>query len=215
MSYTAAIQTPDEIAATARRNAMVMQYLHLVAFIAKRAWAVPFIRRRLGEFDEAIQAGHCGLLAAAKSYRPEHKSKAKFITYASWAIYRHIIRAARAAGVIYVPEHIQRREPAAALFRFWPRRFPPDCDPPCTDYLPEDDEYDALHHAMDHLPPRQLAMLRERFGFCAVPAGDEHWKCRAKAGRTLEAVGRRHGMSRERARQLERESLAELRAALS
>jgi RNA polymerase primary sigma factor len=60
----------------------------------------------------------------------------------------------------------------------------------------------AVHEALAELPARERRIVELRFGFGATPS-------------TLEAIGRKLGLTRERVRQLERQALARLEAALA
>jgi RNA polymerase sigma factor (sigma-70 family) len=72
---------------------------------------------------------------------------------------------------------------------------------PADDALADKEIHDEAHALLATLPEREAEVLRLRFG---VGGG---------AGRTLEEVGARMSLSRERARQLEREALRKLRVA--
>jgi RNA polymerase sigma factor (sigma-70 family) len=63
-------------------------------------------------------------------------------------------------------------------------------------------DYDRALALLDELPARERAVVQERF---ALPGA---------TGDTFEEIGRRHGISRERARQVQRDALARLRSRL-
>lgn len=57
----------------------------------------------------------------------------------------------------------------------------------------------AIHHALDQLPERESDILRRRFGFDGMPV------------ETLEEIGLRYNLTRERVRQLESKALSRLK----
>jgi hypothetical protein len=63
-----------------------------------------------------------------------------------------------------------------------------------------------LEDAIDQLKPVEATIVRKRFG---IPDGEEDEE------RTLADIGREHGLSRERIRQIEAEALVKLRRALA
>ena len=66
------------------------------------------------------------------------------------------------------------------------------------------EDFGRVHSALSSLPPIQAAVLRARFGF---DDADEE-------GETLEAIGQRHALSRERIRQIQDNALRKLRLVL-
>jgi RNA polymerase sigma factor (sigma-70 family) len=116
----------------------------------------------------------------------------KFSTYASWAIMKNYART--------MPEHRQHRD------RYQTGReellehlaSPPPGEHE-SDYLPA--VRATLDRMLSTLDEREQSILRQRFGL------DEH-----REPQTLEQIGRRFGVSKERIRQLETRAMTKLRS---
>ena len=116
------------------RNATAMRYRKLafkVANLALRRW--PWIRRYLEE-EDVEQEAFCGVLHAAELHDPEHESGAGFIRYASKAAERSVLRAARWARLVHIPEHMQRGKcvgfpRTVTMPDFWEPAAPPEREP--------------------------------------------------------------------------------------
>jgi RNA polymerase primary sigma factor len=159
------------------------------------------------EWGDLFQAGFFGLIRAAEKF--DANRGCRFSTYAIPWVRHHVRRAAmNQARTVRIPIWIQERRRAGA------RRFPIAATP----LHPEDadslvrielvagdadplTEFEAaerrrvVERAINQLPERLRGVLRSRF-----------WH-----SETLADIGRRLGVSRERARQLEAEALILLR----
>lgn len=82
------------------KERMINANLRLVVSISKR-----YANRGLA-LQDLIQEGTLGLIAAVDKYDPQHQSKAKFSSYASWWIKQRVSRAVSKAGTIRLPSRM-------------------------------------------------------------------------------------------------------------
>ena len=219
--------SPEEEQALARRvlagdagaeQRMIEANLRLVFAVARR------YRNRGLPLPDLVAEGSLGLLRAVRKFRPDNGTR--FSTYASWWIRHAVVRAlAHQARVIRLPVHVElllgryRKERERLTQELgWPpsleevarsleipaeqlaelEEIPPAG--PLGTLLRDREELTGL---LDDLPERERTVIRLRFGL----SGEEPL--------TLEAVGRRLGLSRERVRQIEGAGLKKLRALLT
>jgi len=165
------------------KNEIVQANLRLVVSIAKR--------HATGGRDlfEIISDGNLSLMRAADKF--DYTRGFKFSTYASWAIMKNYARS--------VPEQKRQHE-----------RYQTGWDEVLdrlAGFLPEETESDYLsavrgnvERMLAALDPRERSILRQRYGLDGQ--GESQ---------TLEQIGRRFGVSKERIRQLEARAMAKLR----
>jgi RNA polymerase primary sigma factor len=165
------------------RGQITQANLRLVVSIAKRH-ATP-----LRDFFEIVSDGNVSLMRAVEKF--DYSRGFKFSTYASWAIMKNYART--------IPEHRQH------LDRFQTGRDEllehvsgPVLEEHESDYLPT--LHATLDRMLDTLDQRERDILRQRFGL------DEH-----REPRTLQELGKRFGISKERIRQLEARAMSKLR----
>jgi RNA polymerase sigma factor (sigma-70 family) len=197
---------------------MIEANLHLVFAVARG-----YRNRGLPQPD-LIAEGNLGLLRAVRKFRPDNGTR--FSTYATWWIRHAVVRAlANQARVIRLPVHVElllgryrkererltqelgrppSLEEVARSLEISPEQLarleeiPPSG--PLGALLRKRTDLTAL---VDDLPDRERTVIRLRFGL----SGEE--------ALTLEAVGRRLGLSRERVRQIGGVGLKKLRALLT
>ncbi|RMF84192.1 MAG: sigma-70 family RNA polymerase sigma factor [Planctomycetota bacterium] len=173
--------------ANAVKNQITQANLRLVVSIARRH-ANPRV-----DFFELVSDGNISLMRAVDRF--DYSRGFKFSTYASWAIMKNFARS--------VPEDRTRRQ-----------RFQTGRDELLeTVAMPALDEFESEQHAavrstvermLATLDDRDREILRLRFGLdnCGVT-------------QTLEQLGRRFGVSKERVRQLEKRAMHALRNAFA
>ena len=197
---------------------MIEANLRLVFAVARR-----YRNRGLPQPD-LIAEGNLGLLRAVRKFRPDNGTR--FSTYATWWIRHAVVRAlAHQARVIRLPVHVELllgryRKERERLTQELGR--PPSLDEVARsleispeqlaglEEIPPSGPLGALLRKrkdltalVDDLPDRERTVIRLRFGL----SGEE--------ALTLEAVGRRLGLSRERVRQIGGVGLKKLRALLT
>ncbi|MEW6197908.1 MAG: sigma-70 family RNA polymerase sigma factor [Planctomycetota bacterium] len=169
--------------AEAVKNEIVQANLRLVVSIAKR-----HVQPRQDLF-ELISDGNVSLMRAVDKF--DYTRGFKFSTYASWAIMKNFARS--------IPESRRHAD-----------RYQTGWDEVLETVgatLPEEHNGEhlavvrrSLDRMLATLDPRERAILRQRYGL------DD-----AGAPRTLEQIGQRFGVSKERVRQLESRALLKLR----
>lgn len=167
-----------------------MANLGLVGMVVKRFNEEGIAR--IGGQDDAFQWGVFGLIRAAELWEPE---KAKFSTYATWAIISHIKKALAFEGIIRLKTGGIRggdKLRQAAQLAQAIQQFPVNEDGEFFEAFgyeePEpfrDDEKEMVRRAVAKLGERDAAIVWARVN-----------------GEKLETIGRRLGVSKERVRQL-------------
>lgn len=171
-------------AAAKVKNQIVQSNLRLVVSIAKRH-ATP-----LRDFFEIVSDGNVSLMRAVDKF--DYSRGFKFSTYCSWAIIKNFARS--------IPEDRTRRDryqtgrdemiEALAVH---------NADEFDNDYLPA--LRGAIDTMLDTLDERESQIIRERFGLDSE----------VREPQTLEQIGKRFGVSKERIRQLEARAMQRLR----
>jgi RNA polymerase primary sigma factor len=158
--------------------------LRLVVSIAKRH------ARLRCDFFEIVSDGNLSLMRAVERF--DYSRGFKFSTYASWAIMKNYART--------MPEHRQHRDRyQTGREELLEHLASPPPEEHESDYLPA--VRATLDRMLSTLDGREQSILRQRFGL------DEH-----REPQTLEQIGRRFGVSKERIRQLETRAMTKLRS---
>ncbi len=166
------------------KNFLIRSNLRLVVSIAKKHM------RPNTNFFETVSDGNMSLLRAIEKF--DFSRGNKFSTYASWAIMKNFARTIPA-------EHTQLdryKTGADEVFQM-------SSDKRGDQFQAEREnhtQHDILMRILERLDPREREILLLRFG---LRPGDEP--------KTLEEVGHRFGVTKERARQLEARGLKKLR----
>ncbi len=213
----------------AYRDEMFRANVRLVAMFARR------YRHPTLSFLDLAQEGGLGLIRAIEKYEPDRN--VRFSTYAVWWIRQHVARAADNQGaLIRTPVHwnqfrrrLEREQDEAVAqaigeldpeqvermsqaFQYVSTDHPLDEDSnrplegmlaggsvEPEDYVISADLREHLLEAVEQLPPREAEIVRHRFGLDSSRT------------ETLEEIGIRFGVSRERIRQLEARALRQLK----
>ncbi len=166
------------------KNFLIRSNLRLVVSIAKRHL------RPNTNFFEMVSDGNMSLIRAIEKF--DFSRGNKFSTYASWAIMKNFARTIPAEHTL----HDRFKTGAEEVFQF-------SSDQRANQFQVEREnrtQHDILMRILDHLEPREREILMLRFGL--RPGAEPQ---------TLEAIGHRFGVTKERARQLEARGLKKLR----
>lgn len=166
------------------KNFLIRSNLRLVVSIAKKHM------RPNTNFFETVSDGNMSLLRAIEKF--DFSRGNKFSTYASWAIMKNFARTIPAENML----HERYRTGSEEVFLM-------SSDKRADQFQAEREnqtQHDILMRILDRLDPREREILLLRFG---LRSGDEP--------KTLEDVGHRFGVTKERARQLEARGLKKLR----
>ncbi len=174
--------------AEAIKNEIVQANLRLVVSIAKRHMG------REHNLFELISDGNMSLMRAVEKFDVSMGNK--FSTYASWAIMKNFARS--------VPEQY-----------YMSRRFVTGqdemLDAAAAEQVEEASPSDvetvraALGDGLDQLTERERVIVKHHFGLAGARGGPS----------TLDELGKRFGVTKERVRQIEKRAIAKLREVLS
>jgi RNA polymerase sigma factor (sigma-70 family) len=174
--------------ATGYREQIAETNLALVLAMAKR------VRLGEGEFADLIGEGNMALMRSVDKF--DCGRGFKFSTYASWAIIKNFSRS--------VPDEMQRRE------RFVTGQdevlmLSPDARTDEQSILSRQELVaESVHTLLGKLDPREREIIRLR-------AGIDNPQLTRERGMTLEEIGQRFGITKERVRQLHARSMRKLR----
>lgn len=168
------------------RQRLIRANLRLVVSIAKRHVGLS------GAFFEVVSDGNMSLMRAIEKF--DFAMGNKFSTYASWAIMKNYART--------IPEQHYH----AARFVTGQDEMLDAAPDPAQAPAPESDRgkvREMLSAALNQLTDKERAIVCEHFGL------------HREGGCTLEQLGKRFGVTKERVRQIEQRALARLREVLS
>ena len=165
------------------KSQIVQANLRLVVSIAKRHTS-PF-----RDFFEIVSDGNMSLMRAVEKF--DYSRGFKFSTYASWAIMKNYARTIPDYKIHQERYQTGREELLETVSGPLPEEHE-------SDYLPT--LRSTLDRMMETLDEREQSILRQRFGI------DDH-----RQPQTLQQVGERFGISKERIRQLEARAMDKLR----
>jgi RNA polymerase primary sigma factor len=169
------------------REHLITANSRLVISVAKKYMGrgVPFL--------DLIQEGNIGLIRATKKF--DYRRGHKFSTYATWWIRQAVTRAIQVARRPLSLETPTDDEEDSVLGDF----IEDDEAPPPDDMATYNLLKEHLEEVLNGLPPREVRILQLRYGLLDGQAY------------TLEEVGRKMGVTRERVRQIEAQALSRLR----
>lgn len=170
------------------RHRITRANLRLVVSIAKRHVG------RASNFFEVVSDGNMSLILAIEKF--DYSRGTKFSTYATWAIMKNYARLIP-EGHNYSSRFVTGQDLALELAT--DSRVPPAWESDRRDVR------ELIEAGLIELSEREREILRGRFGL-----GDDN-----EQPVTLERLGRRFGMTKERVRQIERRAIARLRETLS
>lgn len=150
--------------------------------------ALKLMRRNVMEYDAAMSEGHSALCRAARLFDPSRGFA--FSTYAMNAIFRSVSGARKRE---YRKEVAGRREP---VFEGFMETVVGDSD--TVEDVAQSEAWQRVQDALLQLPLRAQYIIQQRFF----------------GSRTLEQVGNTVGVSKERVRQIQRDSIEQLRELL-
>jgi len=196
------------------RQHLIQANLRFVILVAKR------YRNRGVPLEDLVNEGNIGLIHAAERFDPARGIR--FVSYAVWWIRQAILKAIpENSRLIRLPKCRAEELPSTAELRMQAAQGTLSLDSPvqgmedsgslgaCLEdrSVPMPEEVlvgVSLQEHMDSvlagLSDREASILRDRFGL----AGSKRI--------TLLEVGRKHGLSRERVRQIEKKALCKIRA---
>ena len=166
------------------KNFLIRSNLRLVVSIAKKHM------RPNANFFEMVSDGNMSMLRAIEKF--DFSRGNKFSTYASWAIMKNFARTIPAEYTL----HDRFKTGTDEIFQW-------SSDNRGDQFQAEREnqtQHDILMRILERLDPREREVLLLRFG---LRSGDEP--------KTLEEIGNRFGVTKERARQLEARGLKKLR----
>ena len=170
--------------ATEIKNFLIRSNLRLVVSIAKRHM------KPNTSFFEMVSDGNMSLIRAIEKF--DFTKGFKFSTYASWAIMKNYARSIPA-------EHVQLDR-----FRTGNEELFQNSSDPRGEHLQAErtnqKQHELIMSILDHLDPRERDIIVHRYGL-SEGAGPQ----------TLEQVGVRFGVTKERIRQLEARALRKMR----
>ena len=196
------------------RQHLIQANLRFVILVAKR------YRNRGVPLEDLVNEGNIGLIHAAERFDPDRG--VRFVSYAVWWIRQAILKAIpENSRLIRVPRSRSGELPSTTELRMQAAQGTLSLDSPVpgtedSDSLgafledrsvPKPEEVlvgvslqEHLDSVLAGLSDREAYILRDRFGL----AGSKRI--------TLLEVGRKHGLSRERVRQIEKKALRKIRA---
>ncbi len=166
------------------KNLLIRCNLRLVVSVAKRHM------RPNGNFFEMVSDGNMSLIRAIEKF--DFGKGFKFSTYATWAIMKNFARSIPAENT-----HLDRfRTGSDELFQGAPEVRSDQFEQELVNHR----QHDTIMRILDRLEERERNIILHRFG---LNQGAEP--------QTLEQLGSRFGVTKERIRQLESRALAKLR----
>ncbi len=191
--YSASRRELDKIhalqaAAEGIKNEIIQANLRLVVSVAKRH------ANRSESFFETVSDGNVTLMRAVDNF--DYSLGYKFSTYSCWSLMRNYARS--------VPEnHYHQRRYVTGQDELL------DCAPDAATVETSTGDMqavrDAINEGIEQLNTRERTIVKAHFGLCSADGATE----------TLEELGRRFGVTKERVRQIERKAIEKLREVIS
>lgn len=196
------------IRGAAERNALAEANTGLVGYTIQR-----LLRGgRLGaeEFEDAVQDGMLGLLRAAELW--DESRGVKFSTYAVYWIRQAVLRGRDEADLIVIPSYHRGEARSGLRARLRPARLDPA--PDRDGWWRRDGDGEGLHAVVPEPDPAHPTRydLGRVLAHCYTEQQRQVLEARAR-GETLEQIGDRMGVTRERVRQIQLSAYAAVREA--
>ncbi len=166
------------------KNFLIRSNLRLVVSIAKRHF------KPQSNFFEMVSDGNMSLIRAIEKF--DYSQGNKFSTYASWAIMKNYARS--------IPNEMKQLDRYRTGHDEFFTQSTDNRDNPFQQELNQQSQHTAIMSILGQLDPRERDIILHRFG---LNSGSEP--------ETLEKVGTRFGVTKERIRQIESRALAKLK----
>lgn len=166
------------------KNFLIRSNLRLVVSIARRHL------KPGGNFFEMVSDGNMALIQSIERF--DYSKGNKFSTYGTWAVMKSFARSQPAESTLQSRFRTGRDETIESSRDVRENEMQRESD--------NRRQHEALMSALDHLEPRERAIIMYRFGLGTSGEAE-----------TLEQVGRRLGVTKERIRQLELRALQKLK----
>ena len=172
---------PDaSIRSLEERDALIIDHQWVSMAVAEKLYRTSALCRRLGEIDDLVSVGNIALVQAAERWRSDHPKKAKFSSYAYKKIKFYLLRQARDAGIIRVPEAVNatimrgRGRPVTedrrqAALTAWNCRQLPRHLTLFGEHEPPSPAEELLHQVLAELQPHERQLLEQRYGLGGTP----------------------------------------------
>jgi RNA polymerase primary sigma factor len=165
------------------KDLLINANMRLVASIAKKH------ARPTDNFFELLSDGNLSLMKAVEKF--DYSRGNKFSTYASWAIMKNYARS--------LPDEKTKRDRFLTGADEYFEAVADNRTDEQRELITAENKKNQVHHLLDRLDERERRIMQLRYGI------------NAERGLTLEQVGQREGITKERVRQIEARGLLKLK----
>lgn len=189
------------------RNELMRSYYPFVVMLSKS------YRNRMVPLEDVIQEGMMGLMKAVEMFEPSKGNR--LTTYASWWIKAFTSRyTAETRTNVRVPQHAQQRHKTFAIESSLNNQIGDDSDATFLDLLESDSEDNDISYERKETAEAISRVVKfTRYSKSAQKLSKDILELRLMSDDpcTLEEIGNKYGLSRERVRQVEKEIKDKLR----